>query len=193
MLGSTRRRWQYGQCVIFTTVVVEVAHGRCLQRGVADRGDVALDGFDGQAAELLEQALVVGEHVGRQRGGKRGAFLSGGFDLSLEVGGLGAGGQVSAFTPSSNFVMMACARASRSSASLWATTTSLRVCSILSRRLARVASSFSEIQNLAVVGAVDVALLGGLDGVVGLDPVVLRSSSSMSDPCAGRRAWSSRT
>ena len=49
------------------TVVVEVAHGRCLERGVADGGNVALDGLDGQAAELLEQALVVGEHVGRQR------------------------------------------------------------------------------------------------------------------------------
>lgn len=73
------------------TVVVEVAHGRCLQRGVADRGDVALDGLDGQAAELLEQTFVIGEHVGRQRGGKRGALLGGGIDLSLQIGSLGAG------------------------------------------------------------------------------------------------------
>lgn len=50
------------------------------------------DGLDGQAAELLEQALVVGEHVSRQRGGKRGALLGGGINLGLEVGGLGAGG-----------------------------------------------------------------------------------------------------
>ena len=54
-------------------VVVEVAHGRCLQRGVADRWDVALNGLDGQAAELLEQTLVVGEHVGGQRGSQRSA------------------------------------------------------------------------------------------------------------------------
>ena len=125
------------------TVVVQVAHGRCLQRGVTDRGDVALDGLDGQAAELLEQTLVVGEHVGRQRGSKRGALFSGGVNLSLKVGSLARAALVSAFTPSSNLAMIACARASRSSASLWATTTSLRVCSILSRRLARVASSFS--------------------------------------------------
>lgn len=39
-----------------------------------------------QAAELLEQALVVGEHVGRQCGGKRGALLDGGINLCLEVG-----------------------------------------------------------------------------------------------------------
>ena len=61
-----------------------------MQRGVADRGDVALDGLDGQAAELLEQTLVIGEHVDRQRGGKRGALLSGGIDLSLQIGSLGA-------------------------------------------------------------------------------------------------------
>ena len=73
------------------TVVVKVAHGRCLQRGVADRGDVALDGLDGQATELLEQTLVVGENVGRQRGSKRGALLSCGIDLSLQIGSLGAG------------------------------------------------------------------------------------------------------
>ena len=74
------------------TVVVEVAHGRCLQRGVADGGYVALDGLDGQATELLEQALVIGEHVSRQRGSQRGALLGGGVNLGLQVGGLGTGG-----------------------------------------------------------------------------------------------------
>lgn len=45
-----------------------------------------------QATELLEQTFVVGENVGRQRGSKRGALLSGGVNLSLQVGSLGAGG-----------------------------------------------------------------------------------------------------
>ena len=65
------------------TVVVEVAHGRCLQRGVADRGDITLDGLDSQAAELLEQTLVIGEHIGGQRSGKGDALLGGGVNLGL--------------------------------------------------------------------------------------------------------------
>ena len=59
---------------------------------MADRGDVALNGLDGQAAELLEQALVIGEHVSRQRGSQRGALLGSGVNLGLEIGSLGTSG-----------------------------------------------------------------------------------------------------
>ncbi len=54
-------------------------------------GDVALMVSTARPPELLEQTLVVGEDVGRQRGGKRGALLGGGVNLSLEVGGLWRG------------------------------------------------------------------------------------------------------
>ena len=63
-------------------------------------------------------------------GGKRGALV---IDLSLQIGSLARAALVSAFAllePGDDGLR---ARAFRSSAS-WATTTSLRVCSILSKR-----------------------------------------------------------
>ena len=153
----------------FTTVVVEVAHGRRLQRGVADRGDVALDGFDGQAAELLEQAFVVGEHVGRQRGGKRGAFLGGGIDLSLQVGSLGAGSLgigLHTLLELGDDGLRASLAVERL---LMGDDDVLAGVLDLVQAFGQGGELVFQILDLAVVRAVDVALLGGLDGVVGLD------------------------
>ena len=149
--------------------MVEVAHGRCLQRGVADCGDVALDGLDGQAAELLEQTLVVGEHVGRQRGGKRGAFLSGGVNLSLQVGSLGAGGLgigLHALLELGDNCLCAGLAVERL---LMGDNDVLAGVLNLVQTLGQGCEFILQVLNLTVVGTVDVALLGSLNGVVGLN------------------------
>ena len=136
---------------------------------MADRGDVALDGLDGQAAELLEQTLVVGEHVGRQRGGKSGALLSGGFDLSLQVGSLGAGGVgigLHALLELGDDGLRAGLAVERL---LMGDNDILAGVLNLVQALGQGGELVFQVLYLAVVGAVNVALLSGLDGVIGLD------------------------
>ena len=136
---------------------------------MADRGDVALDGLDGQAAELLEQALIIGEHVGRQRRGKRGALLGGGINLRLEVGGLGAGGLgvgLHALLELGDDCLRAGLAVERL---LMGDNDVLAGVFNLVQTLGQGGELVFQVLNLAVVGAVDVALLGSLDGVVGLN------------------------
>ena len=149
--------------------MVEVAHGRCLQRGVADRGDVALDGLDGQAAELLEQTLVVAEHVGGQRSGQRGALLGGGIDLGLEVGCLGAGGLgvgLHALLELGDDCLCASLAVERL---LVGDYDVLAGVLDLVQALGQGGELVLQVLNLAIVRAVDVALLSGPNGVIGLD------------------------
>ena len=151
------------------TVMVEVAHGRCLQRGVADRGDVALNGLDGQAAELLEQTFVVGEHVGGQRGSKRGTLLGGGVNLSLQVGGLGAGGLgicLHALLELGDDCLRAGLAVERL---LMGDNDVLASVLNLVQTLGQGGKLILQVLHLAVIRAVDVTLLGSLDGVVSLD------------------------
>ena len=136
---------------------------------MADRGDVALDGLDGQATELLEQTLVVGENVGRQRGSKRGALLSGGVNLSLQVGSLGAGGLgigLHALLELGDDCLRPGLAVERL---LMGDNDVLAGVLNLVQTLGQGGEFILQVLNLAVVGAVDMALLGSLDDVVGLN------------------------
>ena len=136
---------------------------------MADGGNVALDGLDSQAAELLEQALVVGEHVGRQRGGKRGALLSGGVNLCLEVGGLGAGG-LGVGLHTLLELGDDCLRAGLAVERLLMGDKNILAGVLdLVQTLCQGGKLILQVLHLAVIRTIDVTLFGSLDSVVGLD------------------------
>ena len=140
-----------------------------LAEGAVLPGDVALDGFDGQAAELLEQAFVVGENIGRQRGGKGGALLSCGIDLSLQIGSLGAGSLgigLHALLELGDDGLRASLAVERL---LMGDDDVLAGVLDLVQAFGQGGELVFQILDLAVVRAVDVALLGSLDGVIGLN------------------------